>query len=67
MEGADGQGAGEGGRAAGVVQCAQRVLPGRSAAQPRVVQGDTALHAHAAARLQGEELHEAGPVCEVFP
>jgi len=51
----------------GVVQRAERVLPGRPDPHARLVQNHTEVHAHAAARVQEQKLHETQPVRQVFP
>lgn len=63
----DGQGAGRQERDPGVVQRQERLFPGRPDPHARLVQDHTQIHAHAAARVQERELHEAQPVREMFP
>lgn len=71
VEGADGHGAAQGAggaqRDARVLQRAQRVLPGRPDPHARLVQDHAAVHAHAAARVPQQELHQAEPVRQVLP
>lgn len=63
----DAEGAGAAQRDARLVQRAQRLLPGRPEPRARLVRQHPALHAHAAARLPQQELHQARAVRQVLP